>query len=87
MIESIYTYDKYLGSAAAHVFAHEYFYDSSFHLNDVGRTYHTYRLYLEICENFGKKSKGFREAGQSFKGCIFEEGSDGNPLISVDWLL
>ena len=86
LIKSMYTYDKYLGSAADHVFAHEYFYDSSFHLNDVGRAYHTYKLYLEICESFGRTPKGFRDAGVDFKGCIFESGSSGTPLITVDWL-
>jgi hypothetical protein len=86
MIKSLWNLDVFLGKAKDHVYNHYYLYDSAFHLNDKGRAYHTYKLYLEICSAIGRTDiKGFTSVG-AVKGCIFEEGSTGAPLTGVSWL-
>lgn len=49
MIESTYAFDGILGNAKDYILHHEYFYDNAFHPNDYGRTYRTYRVYLDLC--------------------------------------
>ncbi len=86
LIKSIYNFDCVLGSSADYIFAHEYFYDCAFHPNDIGRTYRTYRVYLDICDLLGYEPNGYDSKGTDFEGCIFEDGSDGTPLTEVDYL-
>lgn len=82
MILENFDFDGLMGSVGDYIWDHSYFFDCAFHLNDVGRTFRTYRLYLDICEKLGiTDTKGFTEAGVDFDGCIFENGSDGTPAI------
>jgi hypothetical protein len=76
-----------MGSAVDYVYNHKYFYDCAFHVNDYGRAYRTYGLYLDIAEAIGLEApNGFLSKGTDFDGCLFEEGSDGTPLVGVDFL-
>ena len=86
LILDTFDFDGLLGSCKKYIFAHEYFYDNAFHPNDVGRTYRTYQAYVDVCALLGIKADGFKSAGDSFEGCIFESGSSGKPMISVDYL-
>jgi hypothetical protein len=86
MLRSNYRFDDFVGSVTTYIYAHKYMYDSSFHLNDMGRAYHTYNLYRDLCTYLGISPKGFRSVGTSFAGCIFESGSSGRPLTGVDYL-
>ncbi len=82
LLLSIYDVDGLMGSASDFVFDHHYFYDSAFHLNDYGRTYRTYRLYLALAECLGIGDvKGLRDVGEDFDGCLFEFGATDSPLI------
>ena len=84
MIEDVYDFDGVVGSSVNYVFAHEYFYDNAFHLNDIGRAYRTYRMYLDIAELLSFEPRDFLAVGTRYEGCIFE-GESGEPLISVDF--
>ena len=94
LVSDIYEYDAVIGSAKDYIYAHEYFYDCAFHLNDVGRTYRTYQLYVDICKFIKMSPRPFASVGTDFEGCIFYEtvggekvySRDGKPLISVDYL-
>ncbi len=90
-----YDFDGILGSSVDYVYAHKYFYDCAFHLNDLGRTYRTYQMYSDLCELLGITKKGFTSVGTDFEGCIFEDkttggdasvSEDGLPLVKVDYL-
>ena len=84
LIKSIYTFDGILGSCSDYIYNHKYFYDCAFHLNDYGRTYRTYQLYLDICEAVDISIINSYDAyGKDFEGCIFETGSDGSPVEKV----
>ena len=85
LISSIYLFDGVLGESRDYVYAHEYFYDNAFHLNDIGRAYRTYRVYLDLAELLGISPVGFLSSGTDFEGCIFE-GDDGIPEIEVPYL-
>jgi hypothetical protein len=75
-----------LGKSSDYVFAHVYFYDNAFHLNDVGRAYRTYRVYLDLAELLGIEDiAGFTECGTDFEGCIFE-GTSGIPKTAVPYI-
>ena len=81
MIEKTYLFDGLIGSSVDYVFNHQYFFDCAFHLNDYGRTYRTYRLYLDLCETIGIEAKhGVADLGRDFTGCLFENTSDGAPI-------
>lgn len=86
LILDTFEFDGLVGSCKNYIFAHEYFYDNAFHPNDVGRTYRTYRAYLDLCDILDASPLGFKAAGDEFEGCIFEEGSLGEPIHSVDYL-
>jgi hypothetical protein len=87
MIEENFAFDGLLGRCADYVYAHEYFYDCAFHLNDVGRAYRTYQVYHDLCQKLRINDvKGFTSEGTDFEGCIFEDGSDGTPLTTPDYL-
>jgi len=87
LIRSVYHFDGLLGSALDYVYNHKYFYDCAYHVNDYGRTYRTYALYLDLAEIFGISApKGIYDEGKSFEGCLFEDGSDGTPLEKVDFI-
>ena len=77
-----YTFDGIMGTSGNYVMNRRYFHDCAFHPNDYGRTYRTYTLYRDLCENLGITDvKGIYDVGQSFDGCLFEEGSDGKPIM------
>ena len=79
LIENTYVFDGLIGSSAGYVYSHEYFYDCAFHLNDTGRTYRTYQMYLDLCDKLGVESvKGYTSVGTDFDGCTFEN-TDGIP--------
>ena len=81
MIEDTYLFDGLIGSSVDYVFNHQYFFDCAFHLNDYGRTYRTYRLYLDLSETLGKEVKhGITDCGRDFIGCLFENGTNGTPF-------
>ena len=87
LIADTYNFDGVLGSCAGHIFDRKYFYDCAFHPNDYGRTYHTYRLYLDLTEVIEtERVKGIYDEGVDFNGCLFEQGSDGTPNTNVDFL-
>ncbi|MBR5140544.1 MAG: leucine-rich repeat protein [Clostridia bacterium] len=87
LIGEVYNLDGLLGSAKDYVYDHKYFYDCAYHVNDYGRTYRTYMLYLDLAEKLGYDfTKGIYYEGTSFDGCRFEDGSDGTPLTKVDYL-
>lgn len=88
MIEQTFDFDGVLGDAADYVFDHEYFYDCAFHPNDYGRTYRSYRLYVDLCELLSIVPRGYRAEGTGFEGCLFEEGvtSGLSPKKTVDYL-
>lgn len=87
LIMELYDFDGLMGSAVDYVYNHKYFYDCAFHVNDYGRAYRTYNLYVDIAEALGLENiNGFYSKGTDFDGCLFEEGSDGTPLTDVDFL-
>lgn len=87
LILDLYDFDGLMGSAADYVYDHKYFYDCAFHVNDYGRAYRTYNLYVDIAEMLGLEARnGYTSKGTDFDGCLFEEGSDGMPLVKVDFL-
>lgn len=87
LISKSYHLDGLLGSSLDYIYNHNYFYDCAYHVNDFGRTYRTYGLYLDLAKELGiEKTKGIYDVGKSFEGCMFEDGSDGSPLLPVDFL-
>ncbi|MBO5879652.1 MAG: leucine-rich repeat protein, partial [Clostridia bacterium] len=89
LIAEVYDFDGLLGSSASYVYNHKYFFNCAYHVNDYGRTYRTYRLYLDLCLALGIEDiNGFYSVGESFVGCIFEDGASDNgaPLVGVDFL-
>lgn len=85
MIDDTYDFDGRIGSAYNYIFDHSYFYDCAFHPNDYGRTYRTYRLYVDLCEKLGIGSvKNLRDEGTDFEGCLFED-LEGN-LPGIPWI-
>ena len=87
LIDDNYDFDGRIGKAESYIYDHIYAYDCNYHLNDYGRTYHTYQFYVDLCKTFGIKDiNGIYELGTDFLGCIFEEGSDGTPVKKVDFL-
>ena len=84
LILDTFDFDGTLGKAVSAIFAHKYFYDNAFHLNDIGRAYRTYRIYLDlaaILEISEEDILGFTEVGVGFDGCIFE-GTSGLPDVT-----
>ena len=47
MLET-FDFDGAIGTMANYVYNHKYIFDSAYHVNDYGRTYRTYDLYLDI---------------------------------------
>jgi len=87
LITDLYDFDGIIGSCTDYIYNHKYFYDCAFHVNDYGRAYRTYHLYLDIAELLGVSSpSGFLSCGTDFDGCVFEEGSTGEPLVGVEFL-
>ena len=81
-ITDTYVFDGIVGSSGNYVMNRRYFHDCAFHPNDYGRTYRTYTLYRDVCKTLGITDvKGIYDVGQSFEGCLFEEGSDGKPVM------
>ena len=77
-----YNFDGITGSCGDYVMNRRYFHDCAFHPNDYGRTYRTYTLYRDVCDIIGKTDvKGIYDVGEDFEGCLFEEGSDGKPVM------
>lgn len=88
LIEDLYTFDGLLGSSVDYIYATEYMYDCAFHVNNYGRAYRSYQLYLDLCEKLSIEAKDdYTACGTDFAGCLFEDGSTGTPLIHVDYLL
>ena len=82
LIESTYSFDGLVGKAENYVFDHSYFYDCAFHLNDTGRTYRTYRMYLDLASILGITDvSGYKSCGTDFDGCTFES-TDGTPIYN-----
>lgn len=77
-----YNFDGITGTSGGYVMNRRYFHDCAFHPNDYGRTYRTYTLYRDVCAILGKTDiKGIYDVGRNFEGCLFEDGSDGTPII------
>ena len=88
LIADIYDYDGVIGKCESYIYNHIYFFDCAFHLNDYGRTYRTYQLYLDLCDELGVEAKyQINSLGTSFDGCKFEPKTTGKPKIPVDFLL
>lgn len=87
LIEDTYDFDGLVGSCKNYIFAHKYFFDCAYHVNDYGRTYRTYQLYVDLCEILGiEEVKGITDAGTDYQGVLFETGSDGTPVTKVEYL-
>ncbi len=72
LIGSLYCFDGTLGSCADYIFAHEYFYDCAFHLNDTGRSVRTYVMYLDLARLLGiSDTHGYTDVGTDYEGCTF----------------
>ena len=81
LILDTYLFDGIMGECASYVFAHEYFYDCAFHLNDYGRTLRTWRLYLDLADTLGfTDTLGITSVGTAYEGCLFEGDPSGEPL-------
>jgi hypothetical protein len=88
LISSLYHFDGNLGASKDYIYNHKYFYDCAFHVNDYGRTYRTYQIYLDLGDIIDiKRYRGIYDAGTDFEGCLFESDSDGSPLEKVDFLV
>ena len=75
LISNTYQFDAVIGQPTKYVYAHEYFYDCAFHLNDYGRAIHTYQLYLDLCSYLGIKGNAitaYDVFNINMPGCIFE---------------
>lgn len=87
-----FNFDGVLGDAENYIFNVKYFYDSAYHPNNYGKTYRTYRIYLDLCELLGIEeikdfylggtpdAEGFirDESGNSlYHATLFEKGSVG----------
>ena len=72
LILDTYDFDGVLGTSSSYIYEHKYFYNNAFHLNDYGRTYHTYNLYTDLCDLIELDKCGMKDAGTSFEGCLFE---------------
>ena len=75
MISRTYHFDAQIGRPTKYVYAHEYFYDCAFHLNNYGRPIHTYQLYLDLCDYLGIKGAAvtnYDVYNMSMPGCEFE---------------
>ena len=75
LIGRTYHFDDVIGQPTKYVYAHEYFYDCAFHLNDYGRAIHTYQLYLDLCSylNIPKNQiTAYDVHNVNMPGCIFE---------------
>ncbi len=87
LIEDLYSFDGLVGSCIDYIYATDYMYDCAFHLNNYGRAYRTYELYLGLCKILDIDAKSdYTECGTDFAGCLFEDGSYGEPLTRVDYL-
>ncbi len=87
MILENYCFDGLIGSSADYVFAHKYFFDCAYHVNNYGRTYRTYQMYLDICKLIGEDDvKEIDGAGKDFAGCLFEDGAKTGPVTKVEYL-
>ena len=83
LIDDIYAFDGRVGSARSYIFASPYFFDNAFHLNDYGRTYRTYQLYLDLCSILGVNDPvGQNSVGTDFDGCLFDGGDVHDPVYS-----
>ena len=73
MLTTTFDFDALIGNVESYVFAHEYFYDNAFHLNDYGRVLRTYQLYLDVAAFVGMTDTvGIHSVGTDFSGCKFE---------------
>ena len=61
-----------LGTCSDYVWAHKYFYDCAFHVNDIGRPLRTYQLYKDLAQELGLSVKAMDAVGTDYDGCIFE---------------
>ena len=87
LISDTYAFDGLVGSSVNYVYAHEYFYDCAYHVNDYGRAYRTYDLYVDIAGLLGITDiSGYLSAGTEFQGCLFESDYNGAPKYTVDFL-
>lgn len=87
LISDTYDFDGLIGSSADYVFAHEYFYDCAYHVNDYGRAYRSYKLYTDVAELLGITDvKGYLSVGTDFQGCLFEKDYNGALKYTVDFL-
>ena len=68
-----FAFDAVIGNVENYVYAHEYFYDNAFHLNDYGRVLRTYQLYRDVAAFAGiSHVVGIHSKGVEFDGCMFE---------------
>lgn len=75
LISRSYHFDALIGQPTKYVYAHEYFYDCAFHLNDYGRALHTYQIYLDLCAFLGMRGAevtNYDVFNVNMPGCIFE---------------
>ncbi len=85
LILNNYVFDGLLGKTENYIYNHQYFYNNAFHLNDYGRTYRTYDMYLDLAELLGiEQVHKVREFGVNFEGCLFERTEDGLPRYKAE---
>ncbi len=83
MMRTGYGFDGLVGTVDKFIYNHQYFHNCAFHLNDYGRTWHTYNMYTHICAVLGKTVKHKAgDVGTNMEGCIFEKDAGGKVLES-----
>lgn len=84
LIRATYHFDDVIGAAADHVYNNCYFYNCAFHLNNIGRPFHTYRTYADLCAFLGITPKTIYSEGKKFEGCYFEGSASGSPIYFLN---
>ena len=86
--DTYYEADAIIGRSVDYFYHHNYFYDSSYHLNNWGRPIRTYQFYVDFAREIGIEDiAGYTERGTNFHGCLFESGvTDGSPYYKVDYI-
>ena len=101
MLLDTFSFDGVLGDAENYIFNYKYFYDSAYHPNNFGKTYRTYRVYLDLCELLGiTEIKDFYLGGTPdadgyirdengnplFHATLFEAGSEGGKPVTEAYI-
>ncbi len=86
LIKDNYEFDGLFGRAEDYIYHHNYFYNNAFHLNDYGRTVHTYNMYLDFVKLLGISSDIIKDIGtveeSALEGCLFDSPVSNTPKYS-----